>query len=704
MTVALDAPVQVASNKRPRSLTAWLMTCGFLVYTLLILAGHVAGFPLGYAYLHTVCSKGCALTPANVHALEHIGLSIAFYANLYTVLQVLYILVTVGTAALIVFKKPGQWVPLGLSCFLVGFSAFEGADFPALTAAHPALNIPLQLLIGVGMGVLGMYALLTFPNGRFGRRWILGLYLFTIIEGLLAVFITYPVFVSFNNVWGVIGFPLILGILIYRYRRILNAKERISMKWLILGWSIFIPSFVFVIGILPAITSPASLAFLVINTFGFFGCGINIACFLIAVLYANAFDIDVIISRTLVYAALTAIVVGLYVVIVGYFGMVFRTGDNLAISLIATGVVAILFQPVRAWLQRGANRLLFGERDAPYQVLARLDQQIAQAMPPEDVLPALVKTIATTLKLPYVAVALVQSDAPALSEERVVAIYGHPTPHALVERLPIVYQGETVGQLLLAPRPGEAQLTRADRRLLEDLGRHAGVIAYAVRLTADLRRSRERLVVAREEERRRLRRDLHDGLGPMLASLTLSLAAAREYLPHDPTTTDMLLRELATQVQGAVTDIRRLVYELRPPALDDLGLLGALREQAARSAQGGLQVCVDAPVPVDPLPAAVEVALYRIGVEALTNVVRHAQASSCVIQVRREHDLVIEINDDGRGLPLERTRGIGLRSMQERAEELGGSCTIGSLPGGGTQVAVHLPLMEEAEVCDGTGH
>ncbi len=472
------------------------------------------------------------------------------------------------------------------------------------------------------------------------------------------------------------------------------------MKWLILGWSVLIPSIVFVTGILPAITSPASLAFLAINTFGFFGCGINIAGFLMAALYANAFDIDVLISRTLVYAALTTIVVGLYVLIVGYLGVVFRTGGNLVISLVATGVVAVLFQPLRGWLQRGVNHLLFGKRDAPYQVLARLDQQIAQAMPPEDVLPALVKTIATTLKLPYVAVALVQSDIPALSEEHLVTIYGQPTLHAPVERLPVVYQGEIVGQLLLAPRTGEAQLTRADRRLLEDLARHAGVIAYAVRLTTDLRRSRERIVVAREEERRRLRRDLHDGLGPMLASLSLTLAAARAYLPHNPTATGTLLQELAAHVQGAVTDIRRLVYELRPPALDDLGLLGALREQAARYAQAGLQVCVDAPLPLDPLPAAVEVAAYRIGVEALTNVVRHAQASTCTIKVRRECDLLIEISDDGRGFPPETPRGIGLRSMYERAEELGGSCTIEALPEEGTLVVARLPLTEDGNELD----
>jgi signal transduction histidine kinase len=695
MMVALDASMQAASNQRPRSLAAWLMTSGFVLYTLVILAGHLVGLPLAYAYLHTVCTKGCALQPGNVQALEHLGLPIAFYANLYTTIQVLYILVTVGSAALIVFKKPGQWVPLGLSCFLVAFSAFEGADYPALTAAYPALALPTQLLLQVGMGVLGMYALVTFPNGRFGRRWLLGLYLAAQLEGVAAVFITYPVFVMFNQVWGLLSFPLILLILIYRYHRLLNAKERIAMKWLILGWSVFIPSFILFVGVLPAIIPPDSSAFLAVNIFGFFGCGMNIAGFLMATLYANAFDIDVLISRTLVYGALTGVVVGLYIVIVGYLGTIFRTEGNLVISLVATGVVAVLFQPLRGWLQRGVNHLFFGEREAPYQVLARLDQQMAQAMPPDDVLPALVKTLATTLKLPYAAVTLAQSDG---TPERLVALHGQRTPPTRTERLPVVYQGETVGQLELAPRTGEAQLTRTDRRLLEDLARHAGVIAYAVRLTADLRRSRERMVLAREEERRRLRRDLHDGLGPMLASLTLTLAAAREYLPHDPTTTDSLLQKLATHVQDAVTDIRRLVYELRPPALDDLGLLGALREQAARSAQGGLEVCVDAPVSVDPLPAAVEVAAYRIAVEALTNVLRHAQASRCQIKARREErELLIQISDDGRGIPGGTPRGIGLRSMRERAEELGGSYTFVSSPGGGAQISVRLPITEEAD-------
>src|SRR5258707_4239631 len=246
MTVALDTSTQEAFNPPSRPHTAWLMTAGFLVYTLLILVGHIVGFPLGYAYLHTVCPSGCSLTPGNVRALEQLGLSIPFYANLYMAIQALYILVCVGIALLIVFKKPGQWVPLGVSGFLIWFSAFEGANYPALLAAYPVLNVPVQLLLGLGGGIVGFYAFLTFPNGKFGSRWVLWFYLVNVFEGVLAVFITTPVFVVINNVFGLLSFFIIVGVLIYRSRRLLNAKERTATKWLIVSWSVFIPTLILV--------------------------------------------------------------------------------------------------------------------------------------------------------------------------------------------------------------------------------------------------------------------------------------------------------------------------------------------------------------------------------------------------------------------------------------------------------------------------
>ena len=220
-------------------------------------------------------------------------------------------------------------------------------------------------------------------------------------------------------------------------------------------------------------------------------------------------------------------------------------------------------------------------------------------------------------------------------------------------------------------------------------------MAYAVRLTADLRRSRQRLVTAREEERRRLRRDLHDGLGPQLASMALSIDAVTRLMKSNPDAAANLLQELKNQSQDSIQEIRRLVYELRPPALDELGLAGALRESAARYGQSGVRFTIDAPDPVPPLPAAVEVAAFRIAQEAMTNVVRHAHARTCRVTLKPERDyLCVTIEDDGRGLPDNLQRGVGLRSMQERVAELEGRFTLGTSPTGGALVQARLPIVE----------
>ena len=212
--------------------------------------------------------------------------------------------------------------------------------------------------------------------------------------------------------------------------------------------------------------------------------------------------------------------------------------------------------------------------------------------------------------------------------------------------------------------------------------------------TEDLQRSRERLVTAREEERRRLRRDLHDGLGPQLAGITFRLHIARQVLRHDPDAADAALGDLMTRTQETVDDIRRLVDGLRPPALDDLGLVAALREAATNAARAALDVDVEAPERLPPLPAAVEVAVYRIAQEALTNVVRHAEARRCAVRLWLDGALCLEVQDDGRGLPAGHRRGVGLVSMRERAAELGGACTVEPRPGGGTRVQATLPLGE----------
>ena len=410
----------------------------------------------------------------------------------------------------------------------------------------------------------------------------------------------------------------------------------------------------------------------------------------IAIVRYHLYDIDVVINRTFVYGTLTACVVGIYVLAVVALGALFQAQGNLAISLSATGLVAVLFQPLRSRLQRGVNRMLYGERDDPYAVISRLGRRLEAALAPDTVLPTLVETIAQALKLPYAAILLKEAEG-----FRTAAAYG--SPRGEPETLPLVYQREEIGRLVLSPRaPGEG-FSDADRRLLEDLARQAEVAVHAVRLTTDLQHSRERLVATREEERRRLRRDLHDGLGAQLAGLNIQAGTLRRLIPRDPDAANEVVVELRDELRSAIADIRRLVYDLRPPALDDLGLAEALRRLAERYGSEGeqLRVSVEAPESLPNLPAAVEVAVYRITQEALTNVARHSQARSSVVRFAVNEDVALEIVDDGVGIPAERGAGVGLSSMHERASELGGSCTVQSVPKGGTQVLVRLPLEKE---------
>jgi signal transduction histidine kinase len=414
-------------------------------------------------------------------------------------------------------------------------------------------------------------------------------------------------------------------------------------------------------------------------------------CTYIAILRHRLYDIDVVINRTLVYGALTACVVGMYVLAVGALGTLFQARGSLAISLSATGLVAVLFQPIRSRLQRSVNRLMYGERDDPYAVISRLGRRLEAALAPDTVLPTLVETIAQALKLPYAAILLKEGEG-----FRTTAAYG--SPRGEPETLPLVYQREEIGRLVLSPRaPGES-FSDADRSLLEDLARQAEVAVHAVRLTSDLQHSRERLVATREEERRRLRRDLHDGLGAQLAGLNVQAGTLRRLIPRDPGAAEEVVVELREELRSAIADIRRLVYDLRPPALDDLGLVESLRRIAERYGSEGehLRVSVEAPEELPNLPAAVEVAVYRITQEALTNVVRHARAHSCVVQLAVNEDVVLEIVDDGVGIPAQRSAGVGLSSMRERASELGGSCVVQPTREGGTQVLVRLPLPKES--------
>jgi signal transduction histidine kinase len=376
-----------------------------------------------------------------------------------------------------------------------------------------------------------------------------------------------------------------------------------------------------------------------------------------------------------------------------------RFGLGLASVLLAVVVVLAL----RTRLERAVDRLLYHRRRYDYRVLTSLGRSLRSSLGADSLLPTLVEAVAAGLRLPYVAIDVGQDG------EGTVAAATHGDAHEGLLVLPLVHQNERVGRLTVAPRhPGEP-FDPTDRRLLADVAGQVGVVAYALCLTADLRRSRERLVTAREEERSRLRRDLHDGLQPALSGVALGLDAVRNILGRagadhelrghtaraDELVADELLARLKTELETAAADVRRLVYGLRPPALDELGLVGALRQQATMFALAptGPDVLVTARSDLDGLPAAVEVATYRICQEALENVRKHAQAQTCqvVLEVDDGH-LRVEVRDDGRGVDHRARSGVGSLAMRERAAEVGGTCTVEPAAGSGTCVRAVLPL------------
>jgi signal transduction histidine kinase len=397
---------------------------------------------------------------------------------------------------------------------------------------------------------------------------------------------------------------------------------------------------------------------------------------------------DALLRRSLVYGGLTAGVVAVYAACVIALGTVLPGEGPYAVTLLATGVAALVALPLRDRLQRGVSRLLYGDRDEPARAIARLGRRLEASLDSETVLPVVAQTVAEALRLPYAAIELGHDGGTSIAA-------AHGVPRGALERIPLVHRGEEFGWLVLAPRSAGDGFSAADRDLLADLARQAGAAAYAVRLTADLRRSRQQLVSAREEERRRLRRDLHDGVGPSLAGSLMKLEAARGLAATDRVAMERLLADLAEQTRRTIDDVRRVASDLRPPALDQLGLEAALRQDAQRLVPSRTGAHVAADQPLVGLPAAVEVAAYRIGLEALTNVARHAEASTVDVDLELTPDaLLLRVRDDGRGFTDRRSPGVGLSSMRERAEELGGSLEVAAVPGQGTSVTARLPLGE----------
>lgn len=465
------------------------------------------------------------------------------------------------------------------------------------------------------------------------------------------------------------------AVTVHRYRAA-ERERRAQIRWLM--WAALVDMIVLLV---PFENPPAVPAIM-------FGLAIALtsAAIVVAVTKHRLYDVDRLLSATFLYGVLAVLVVGVDLAVFAVAGGVLGERDA---ALVAIAVVAVVYAPLRSRLWQWVRRLVRGSREDPYATMSTLAERLESAADPDEQLRAVARTLAEAFRLPYVRV-----------EIEGFAIVEHGRESEPLHALPVGYRGETIGRLVFCPGSGAA-LSERDQLLLGDLVRQAAAAARASELSTELQQSRSRLVAAREEERRRLRRDLHDSLGPSLGAVALRIETARNLAKSAPEEADRMLDQATTEVTAALADVRRLVYDLRPPSLDELGLVRAIEQQAERFRLGGLAVSVEADA-LGPLPAGVEVAAYRIASEALTNVARHAEASRCDITLRVDGTaLELSVSDDGVGIDAEVTAGVGMLSVRERAAELGGVCSVTCPASGGTVVRVTLPLDAVPEVVHG---
>jgi signal transduction histidine kinase len=457
----------------------------------------------------------------------------------------------------------------------------------------------------------------------------------------------------------VIGIPLAVLSLALRMRRARDL-ERTQLQWLFLGGAVLV-----VTAVLQFATWGLAVGLVA------FPAGIGVA-----MLRHRLFDVELTLNRTLVFGVLTGFVVLVYIGVV-YVADAVAPGSRWGVVLVAGAALAAAAGRDR--VQALVDRTLFGHRHNPYAVVAHVGRRVAAASQPVDALQHLVDGLRDALRLPYV----------AFTGADVTVTSGEPVHGSRL--VPVTALGETVGELHVGLRtPGE-KWSAEQQAAVDQVADRAGTLAYAADLVAGIAQSRERIVAAREEERRRLRADLHDGVAPALAGTALQLESLARRLERtgEPSLADHALG-LRDGLRTTVADLRALVHGLRPPVLDQRGLEGALRQLVVGHE---MPRCTARIAPLGAPHAAIEVAAYAIAGEAFGNALRHSVASR--IQVCAEQcdgELVVAVSDNGIGMPARPRAGVGMISMRERAAEVGGRLDVVPTQGGGTTVRATLPL------------
>ncbi|MBO9597155.1 MAG: sensor histidine kinase [Cohnella sp.] len=678
---------------------------------------YVNFIPAYYDKLTTQCiAGGCGLS---VPALTlGGGLSNNETALILLAIDCAFTLVFYVAAGILLWK--GSREPMGLLAAIAMVSF--GTSFPSLVMvstepssfAHHWFNG----VSAVGWISISLFCFL-FPNGRFVPSWsryAMGVIAVVDVGTLLAgtIWRTFgaPEYVQF--LWYVSSTLLLIYVQVRRFRSVSSPEERQQTKWVVYGVAVGFVGFGIVSTLFdPRFYNSTALNFIYLNAVLHLFLSAMPITLTLAVLRRRLWDINPLVNRTLVYGALTVGVALLYTAVVLYLSNLFENWNHFVISLIATGLVAATFGPMKEWLQRQVNRLMKGRHDDPYAVLLELGNRLMEPLAPVDMLIAIAKQVREALRLPYAGIAI-----DIEGKETLIAEAGERREGHELHAYPIIYRGRTLGNLYAAGRSTGETFTAEDNLFLEVMLRHAGPLVNNAdmlqgmrKLTEDLQESREKLVLAREEERRRIRNNLHDDLAPKLAGLALKAATARKYVDKDPTHAITMLDTLSQTIRSSIQDIRALVNNLRPPALDELGLIGAVRArmddlaQPAQLASGEtgatpLLFQLESPPSLPSLRAAVEVAAYRIATESIVNTVKHANATVCRVrlEVTDSRKLLVEITDNGIGVAHQPAwsgasgGGIGLLSMRERSAEIGGEFGIERLDTGGTRVWALLPL------------
>jgi signal transduction histidine kinase len=429
----------------------------------------------------------------------------------------------------------------------------------------------------------------------------------------------------------------------------------------------------------------------------------------VAILKYRLYQLDIVVKKTVVFGILAAfITVAYFLVVVGLPALVFgrAAGVESLVPFVAAAVLALVFQPVRRWANRLANRIVYGKRATPYELLSELSGRLGGAYSVEDVLPRIARALAEGTGAQQAGVWLHVGD-----ELRPAAAWPHedaptepvPAPRGELSSLPgadrtvpVRHQGELLGALAVRMPPAEP-LKPTTEKLLEDLAAHAGLILRNVRLTEELkakleelRASRQRLVSAQDEERRRLERNIHDGAQQQLVALAVKLNLVETFSEKNPSRAKEMAAQAKSELQEALDDLRDLARGIYPPLLADKGLAAALEAQARKAA---------VPVTIEPngvgrYPQEAEAATYFCVLEALQNAAKYADASSVTVRLGQEGgELVFEVVDDGRGFdPAATPPGSGLQNMADRLEALGGAVEVASAPGDGTKVTGRIPV------------